>query len=317
MKTTLVTAIGSAAASSVIDRLHMLGQRVIGCDIYPKEWNLASFEVDVFFQAELATNGQAYLKQMKNAVRDYDVNYLIPLTDVEVDILCAHKAEFAEMGCRLCALDSAVSNLCRDKLLIAQKLCEHSICATIPTFSPYGNMPERLSYPLMLKPLRGRSSQGQVIAKDVDAVKAAIATREDYIAQPYLLGDIFTVDVARDRHGNCQTLVRKELLRTSNGLGTTVQIIPEHPLNEVSKRIAAFTGIAGVVNMEFIENGGEYHFLEINPRFSGGVGFSILAGVDFAALNIRCHEGEAIGERQSVSECIVARKIQPIVTTEC
>ena len=168
----------------------------------------------------------------------------------------------------------------------------------------------------MLKPLRGRSSQGQVIAEDCEAVKAAISTRNDYIAQPYLSGDIYTADVARDSYGNCQALVRHELLRTANGLGTTVQILPEHPLNEITSRIAAFADMIGVVNMEFIENGGEYHFLEVNPRFSGGVGFSIASGVDFAALNLLCHEGAAIGERQAVSECIMTRKIQPIITND-
>ncbi|NLO84317.1 MAG: ATP-grasp domain-containing protein [Clostridiales bacterium] len=315
MKTTLITAVGSAAASPVIERLHMLGHRVIGCDIYPKEWNAASSEVDVFFRAELSTNEQAYLAQIMKAVKEYDVAYLIPLTDLEVDVLCSCKAAFVQMGCKLCVLDPAVSNLCRDKLLMAQELSDNGICTTIPTFSPYDQLADDLMYPLMLKPLRGRSSQGQVIADDFEAVKAAISTRNDYIAQPYLPGDIFTVDVARDSHGNCQTLVRHELLRTANGLGTTVQILPDHPLNETTARIAAFVDMIGVVNMEFIENGGAYHFLEVNPRFSGGVGFSIAAGIDFAALNLLCHEGAAIGERQAVSECIMTRKIQPIITT--
>ena len=52
MKTALLTAVGSASAGIVIERLHALGLRVVGCDIYPRAWNVASGEVDVFFQAD-------------------------------------------------------------------------------------------------------------------------------------------------------------------------------------------------------------------------------------------------------------------------
>lgn len=48
MKTALLTAVGSASAGMVIERLHALGLRVVGCDIYPRAWNVASGEVDVF-----------------------------------------------------------------------------------------------------------------------------------------------------------------------------------------------------------------------------------------------------------------------------
>jgi RNA polymerase sigma factor (sigma-70 family) len=68
MKTTLLTAVGSASASSVVALLHALGHRVIGCDIYPQAWNMASNEVDVFFQAVMCTDREAYIRQMEEAV---------------------------------------------------------------------------------------------------------------------------------------------------------------------------------------------------------------------------------------------------------
>ena len=42
MKTALLTAVGSASAGMVIERLHALGLRVVGCDIYPRAWITAS-----------------------------------------------------------------------------------------------------------------------------------------------------------------------------------------------------------------------------------------------------------------------------------
>ncbi|MEG1471978.1 MAG: ATP-grasp domain-containing protein [Clostridia bacterium] len=313
--TTLITAVGSAAACAVNERLHALSHRVIGCDIYPRAWNATSVEVDVFFQAVLATDAQSYLAQLEEQVKRYEVDYLIPLTDVEVDVLCMQKERFAALGCVVCAPDEAVAGLCRNKLEMARRLDVLGCCLTIPTFSPYGYEPKESDFPMMLKPLRGRSSQGQRVVRTREAFLSALAMRDDYIAQPYITGDIYTVDVARDVSGQVQTLVRHELLRTVNGLGTTVQILPDHKLSVVCERIAAFAGLVGVVNMEFIEHDGLYYFLEVNPRFSGGVGFSIAAGVDFVALDIACWTGGRIGQRVQAKEMLMTRKME-IVTTQ-
>jgi len=314
MKTTLLTAVGSSSAAAALESLKKLGHRVIGCDIYPQAWNITSCDVDAFFQALTVTDPAAYIRQMAQAVEREHVDYLIPLTDLEVDVLCRCKATFARMGCTICTPDEASALLCRDKLAMAQALSESGICRTIPTRSPYGWQPEEADYPLMLKPLHGRSSQGQAVVRTPEAFKLALSAREDYIAQPFIEGSVCTVDVARDLYGNVQCLVRRELLRTVNGLGTTVQILPGHPLEQICAAIAARAGIVGVVNMEFIVKDDAYWFLEVNPRFSGGVGFSLTAGVDFPALEIQCHEGEFIGPRAQVQPMTITRRIEHVIT---
>ena len=314
MKTTLLTAVGSYAAPPAIQSLRALGHRVVGCDIYPQAWNAASNEVDAFFQAVLATDKEAYLAQLEEAVQREHIDYLIPLTDVEVDVLCLEKARFAKLGCTVCTPDEPAAQLCRNKLSMAEMLEAAGACLTIPTVSPYGRTPRDDEFPIMLKPLSGRSSQGQVVARTLEEYQAALSRRDDYIAQPFIEGDIYTVDVARDLYGSTQCLCRKELLRTVNGLGTTVRILPGHPLESICAEIARLAGIVGAVNMEFIGRGDDYYFLEVNPRFSGGVGFSIAAGVDFAKLEILCHDGDMIGPRPQVSEMTITRRMETVIT---
>ena len=314
MKTVLLTAVGSYAAPPAIASLRAMGCRVIGCDIYPQAWNAASNEVDAFFQAVLATDRDTYIAQMEDAVQREGITHLIPLTDVEVDVLCAEKARFAKLGCTVCTPDEPAARLCRNKFDMAQALDADGICLTIPTASPYGREPRDDEFPIMLKPLSGRSSQGQIIARTLEDYRAALRQRKDYIAQPFIEGDIYTVDVARDLYGSTQCLARQELLRTVNGLGTTVRILPGHPLESVCADIARRAGIIGVVNMEFIGHGEDFYFLEVNPRFSGGVGFSIAAGVDFAKLEILCHEGDMIGPRAPVQEMTITRRMETVIT---
>ena len=91
-----------------------------------------------------------------------------------------------------------------------------------------------------------------------------------------------------------------------------MRVLPGHPLEAVCARVAACAGVVGVVNMEFIVDGDAAWFLEVNPPlFPAAWGFSVLAGVDFPALNLLCHAGEAIGPRAEVREMTLARQGLP------
>lgn len=312
--TVLITAAGSAAAPAALQSLRAHGCRVVACDIYPRVWNAACVEADAFFQAVPATDASAYARQLEAEARREGIDFILPLTDVEVDVLCGQKERFAAANCVLCVPDAPAARLCRDKLAITRAVEAAGVCQTIPTFSPYGAEPPADAYPLLLKPVRGRSSQGRTVARNAAAYHAALSTREDYIAQPFLQGDIYTVDVARDARGNAQCLARRELLRTVSGLGTTVRVLPDHPLEAVCARIAALAGVVGVVNMEFIVQPDRAYFLEVNPRFSGGVGFSLAAGVDFPWLQLLCHRGDPLPPRPHVPPMTLSRRVTPIVT---
>ena len=84
-RTILVTAIGSFSAAVVVRKYKEEGFRVIGCDIYPAEWIATSTEVDRFYQAPLAADSQKFGAFLEKVCRENEVDYLIPLTDVEVD----------------------------------------------------------------------------------------------------------------------------------------------------------------------------------------------------------------------------------------
>ena len=67
MKTALVTALGSVSGDIVIKSLKRMGMRVIGCDIYPKEWVADAYNVDVFYRAPYVSDVEKYLKFVQPA----------------------------------------------------------------------------------------------------------------------------------------------------------------------------------------------------------------------------------------------------------
>ena len=54
MRTVIVTAIGSFSADIVIKKCRENGIRVIGCDVYPREWIADAGNVEAFYQVPYA-----------------------------------------------------------------------------------------------------------------------------------------------------------------------------------------------------------------------------------------------------------------------
>src|SRR5690606_15978138 len=103
-------------------------------------------------------------------------------------------------------------------------------------------------------PRHGRSSEGLVAIRDqADYRHAQQGLRgRDYVVQPHLAGNVCVVDVVRQRSsGRIATIARRELLRTANGAGLTVELLPSGELNRLARLVVENLDINGCINLEF------------------------------------------------------------------
>ena len=318
MRTVIVTAIGSFSADIVIKKCRENGIRVIGCDVYPREWIADAGNVEVFYQVPYATDTDHYIGTIMSLCRKEGAEAVIPLTDAEIDVFNLHRDEFSEINVTLCMSDKACIGLCRDKMELYRYLEEHMEGTVIPTLRLGDADPDEIRYPAVCKPYNGRSSQGLKMVGSRREMEGFLGETDpaDYIVQPMIKGNVVTVDVVRSpEQGTCAAICRRELLRTPNGAGTSVLVFRNRQLEERCRTIAGLLGIRGCVNMEFIEDrDGVYHMLECNPRFSGGVEFSCLAGYDCVTNHLRCFEGKEIEQDGSVTGMYIARKYEEYIT---
>lgn len=318
MKTILVTAIGSFAADAVIRTYKREGCRVLGCDIYPPQWVASSLDVDRFFQAPYATEPEKYIAFMKKVCSEEQVDFVVPLTDVEVDVLTALQKD--ALTAVVCISEPDTIALCRDKYRLERFLTPLRICNTIKGSRLSQTDAQSLCYPAVVKPFNGRSSQGLRIVESQSQMNRVMEECGDaagnYLVQPMIQGSVITVDVVRNaKSGRTVCLPRKELLRTLNGAGTSVCVFRDEELEAQCEAIAKALGIKGCVNLEFVEESpGKRYFLECNPRFAGGVAFSCKAGYDMVINHLRCFEGKEIDGMGEIRTQYIARKYQEYVT---
>lgn len=289
----LITAIGSMSAKCAISRLKDNGHFVVGCDIYPGEWHYETILCDKFVQAPYATNETEYVRFLIDTCKEHGLSYIIPLTDLEIDVINRHRKEFEGEGIVLCMQTTDVLDIARDKYKLSRLCAEDPSIPAIKTFL-LSEIPSYFKYPCIAKPYNGRSSEGLIRNASYEQLMA-IENKENYIVQEQISGPVFCVDYCRSsKTGVDCALPRQELLRTSNGAGLTVQIVSDDSLVKLVSYIGNKLNINGCVNMEFIFHEGSYYLIDINPRFSAGVAFSVKSGYDMIMNHIRCFSGEEI-----------------------
>lgn len=318
-KVALVTAIGSFSADIVIKKLKNNGFRVVGTDIYAREWIADAYNVNEFYQVPLVREEESYLKEITHICDTEKITHILPSSDVEVDFYSKYRALFEEKNIVVCISPSATIRICRDKYQQFMYISENVPSVhVIPTMLVSEASEPPYTFPMICKPLDGRSSQGLRVVETMEdwmAVKTC-ADMEKYIVQPKIAGRIVTVDVIRERTGKTVVaLPRLELLRTKNGAGLSVKVYPDGVVEKNSIDLANALGIVGCVNIEFIlSDDGNYYYIECNPRFSGGVEFSCMAGYDCISNHIRCFDNKEIDRFTLSRITYIARKFEEYIT---
>ena len=318
-KTALITAIGSYSADIVIKNLKKLGFKVIGTDIYAREWIADAYNVSEFYQVPRVAEKDEFFKAMDFICNEENITHIIPSTDIEVDFFNEYRDYFEEKNITICISSKETLKICRNKKTQQEFIDQYVPSVnSIPTLMVEKDMVAPFDYPMVCKPYDGRSSQGLryvYTEEDWEAVKTC-AGSEKYIVQPKIKGRIVTVDVVRQKDGEVTVAIpRVELLRTLNGAGLSVKVYPDETLEAMCRDLAETFNIIGCVNFEFLKDEEEkYYYVECNPRFSGGVEFSCIAGYDCIGNHNRCFENKKIDQFSVKREIFIARKFEEYVT---
>ncbi len=222
----------------------------------------------------------AYIGALLEICREHQVGVVIPLIDSELAVMAEARGRFAPLGVRVLVSSPEVVRLCRDKQLTYEFLKAQGL-GTPAVFSYEEAL--RGPFPLLMKPRFGSRGLGHHFLPDRPALVQQQADREASIIQEYVTGDEFTVDVYAGLSGVPTVAVPRRRIEVRDGEVSKAQTV-RHPriIAESMALVAALRQCAGVVTIQcFLTPAGAIKFIEINPRFGGGVPLAIEAGADF------------------------------------
>ncbi|MGO4184041.1 ATP-grasp domain-containing protein [Paenibacillus sp. MCAF9] len=247
---------------------------------------------------------QHYLETLLAICVDENIHLLIPLIDSELVLLAANRSLFEEIGVKLLLSSSELNEITFDKEKTYRFFSENDI-RTPKVYSEDEIHEKNYQFPLMIKPRNGSSSQGVTKIKNEKELHFFKEYIPNAMIQEFVTGEEYTIDVMVDFFGNIKTIVPRLRLETRAGeVSKGITMKNQDVINAAEHVVRALPGPVGCITLQcFKQANGEITFIEINPRFGGGVPLAIEAGADFPLWTIRLGRGETLDEGQDNSWC--------------
>ena len=227
----------------------------------------------------------AFCQDLIDIIKKSAVSVVIPCMDRATVVLSKMKDLLRSMGCW-----AVVSSMQCCETFENKKMAEAWFLANgIRTPDPGDS-----AFPVVAKKVFGFGSRGLAVLEDKAALDywRAHNDQHDYMFQAFVPGKEFSIDAYVDRNKRtlgCVTRIRLHVIGGEVASSVTHKSVK---LETDALRLLSLCDLEGPVTLQAIEQeDGEYCFIEVNPRFGGGVILSIEAGADYPRLILR----EALG----------------------
>jgi carbamoyl-phosphate synthase large subunit len=228
-----------------------------------------------------------YLNELINICKKENIKLVIPLIDTELTILSKNRKIFEELGVKVLVSSNQLNEIAYDKIETYKYFSENKI-TTPKVYSDEELNNNEFCFPLLIKPRNGSSSIGVTKVNNLNELLFFKNYIQNAMVQEFIKGEEYTVDVMVDMHGNIKTIVPRLRIETragevSKGVTRKDSLI----INAVENVVKKLPGAVGCITLQcFKKEDGEITFIEINPRFGGGVPLAIKAGANFPKWTI-------------------------------
>lgn len=308
----LLTAVGKRI--QLIERLKD-GGRVIGTDA--GELAPGMHFVDKFYNVK-KYNEEGYIAEILEICRKEKVDFLIPLYEKEFSLLCSFRKEFEKLGVILLLSSSKIIEICNNKCS-TYEFFKHNEIPCPKTYTKE-NIPEDIQFPLIIKPFDGMGSSNVFKVNNKKELEFFMEYVKNPIAQEFISGIEFTIDVLCDFSGRVIFAIPRERIEVRSGEVSKSRTVKNYKvINEVKNLCGKLNNaykdefLIGPLTIQcMLDKNDNLYFIEINPRFGGGVPLSFAAGGDYVSYLAKMKNKENIEELEDFKEITMLRYDQAI-----
>jgi carbamoyl-phosphate synthase large subunit len=292
----LITGIGGPAGVNAVRLMQDLREHyyVYGTDINPN--SAGQFFVDEFVICERVLDEEKYIKWTAEFVKHNNINVLIPTVAEEL-VLMEEVRKLIGEEVKIIVSPHETLELCDEKnklyawmdvnfpdligkwqLLDSGELKFHEDC-------------------YFLKPVKGRGSKGcRLISIDEVHAISTKESEEKFVLMENLPGREWTVDVYVNDDGSIAYTVPRLRLGLSGGISSIGRTDRNEEVIKITEKVLTKLKCKGPIFMQWKEDkNGKPKMVEINPRLSGGLTITSLAGANpFNAMDSELRLGSAV-----------------------
>ena len=238
-----------------------------------------------------------YISNLIEVCKEEKIDIVIPTIDTDLLVLSKNKELFEKEGIKVLISAPDKILICRDKNNTSKFFVDCGLSAPMPVndWKKYNS-----GYPAFIKPKDGSSSINAFKVNNEEELKTYSAQIEDYIVQPFIEGEEYTVDVFCDFEGNPIFITPRQRVQVRAGEVLKTKIAQDETVQKEIKALCAAFKPCGPLTVQFIRQNGTNinYYIEINPRFGGGAPLSMKAGAKSAEAVLKLIDGEKVDSKE-------------------
>lgn len=224
-----------------------------------------------------------YIKELKKLSSKLKIRIIIPTIDTELIILSKNKKEFEKIGINIIVSEYSFVDQSSNKLKT------HNIFKKINIPYPKIYNKENVKYPIIVKPIKGSSSEGIFKIFSSSDFSANMLKDKKIMYQKLITKHKeYTIDLYYNKSSELISMIARERLDVRNG-----EVIKSKTNFKITKKIwknfLSLPGAQGPITIQIFYNEtiNSIYGIEINPRLGGGCTLSYKCGLNFPRYIIR------------------------------
>ncbi|HUU83757.1 MAG TPA: ATP-grasp domain-containing protein [Phycisphaerae bacterium] len=224
-----------------------------------------------------------HIPALLKLARDEKIDVIIPLIDSDLLALSRAAKRFEALGTRVLISPEPLIRTCQDKILTFRALKEAGVDTPATWTWAEALARKRHRFPYFMKPREGSAGLGNYRINTLEELRTIGERVLDPLVQEFVKGKEHTLDVYTGLDGQPTCVVPRRRIEVRTGEVSKGLVVKDPRIIAAGQRVAlAFGQFRGVVTVQCIVTPtGRVRFIEINPRFGGGVPLAIHAGANF------------------------------------
>lgn len=225
-------------------------------------------------------NEKDYVNELIRICKKENIDMVIPLYEREFELLCDYREEFERVNTILLLSDKNVIKACNDKWETYKFFNKNGI--KTPKSFLLKETPSDFEFPLIIKPRDGMGSSSVFKIYDNNDLNFFASKVHNPIIQQYVEGTEYTIDVLCDLNSRIISIVPRQRIEVRAGEVTKSKTIKDKEIIDKTFELCSKLKGIGPLTIQCIKDKFDnIYFIEINPRFGGGVPLTFEAGVDY------------------------------------
>lgn len=246
-----------------------------------------------------------YISTIIDICEKENIHLIVPTIDTELLILAQAKENIEnKTNAKVLISNVNVINICRDKKN-TQHFFEENGFGAPKQIKDEDIKNENISFPLFIKPLNGSSSINTFKVNNKEELKFFYNYVKEPIVQEFMEGEEYTIDSFLDFNSNIISIVPRKRIATRSGEIIKGKIIKDREIINDIKRMLEILKPIGQITIQCMKTKDGIKYIEINPRFGGGVPMSIKAGADSCENLYRLLNSEKIEYNEEYKDNLI------------